>query len=221
MTSDKDRPRTDPAWVAARFDRIARTYPLFERLLCVPASARRRAIERSQVGPGDRVLVVGCGHGPSLKQLSTTVGQHGQVVGVDLSEGMLQRAHRTVAKHALANVQLLQVDLFTYRPEEGFQAILFEFSLSSFGEPLAGLRHAWSMLEPGGRLVLLDGQLPPSLRWFTRPLMPLIRWVLERTVLGDPDMRPIEALRELGVEPEIHWFRHRMYFAAEITKPIR
>ena len=67
-------------------------------------------------------------------------------------------------------------------------------------------------------MVVLDGQLPPKLRWLTHPLMPLIRWPLERTVLGDPDMRSIEALEQLGSEVHLAWFRRGTYFVAQLLK---
>lgn len=210
--------RSDTHWVKRRFDRITPYYPWIERLLLVPQNARRRAVEGLQLGVGGHVLVVGCGRGPSLEALSKLVGPEGSVVGLDLSGKMLQRAQRIVEQKALSNVELLQQNLFQHTPEEPVDAVLFEFSLSSFGDPHRGLKHTWSHLKVGGRMVVLDGQLPPRLRWLTRPLMPLIRWTLERTVLGDPDMRPIEALEQLGSEVHLEWFRRRTYFVAQLLK---
>jgi hypothetical protein len=65
---------------------------------------------------------------------------------------------------------------------------------------------------------VLDGQLPPKFQWLSRPLMPLIRWTLERTVLGDPDMRPMEELQKLGPVVHVEWFRGRTYFVAQLIK---
>ena len=130
--------RSDTHWVKRRFDRITPYYPWIERLLLVPQNARRRAVEGLQLGPGGHVLVVGCGQGPSLEALSKLVGPEGSVVGLDLSGKMLQRAQRIVEQKALSNVELLQQNLFQHTPEEPVDAVLFEFSLSSFGDRTEG-----------------------------------------------------------------------------------
>jgi len=207
----------DPCWVEARFDRIASTYPLFERLFLLPPKSRTRAVVQLQLQAGDRVLSIGCGRGPMLPQLSRFVGVNGRVVGIDLSRRMLDVAEQCVQKQQLRNVDLLHADLFSYSPEERFDAILFGFSLTSFGDPRAALEYAWQLLASGGRLVVLDGQLPPNLRWLTRPVMPLIRRFLEATVLGDPDMRPMEAMGQLA-PVDVDFFRGEAYFVARLLK---
>ena len=187
----RPNPRADPRWVAARFDRIARSYGLFERLFMVPGQCRKRAVERLGIREGHRILDVGIGHGPQLLAISTPAGDQGRVVGVDLSTGMLDRARDRIREHDLWNVELRHMNI---------------------------LDHVWRCIRPGGRLVVLDAQIPPTLKWITRPLMPAIRWFLERTVLGDPDMRPLEHLADLGGHMEVEWFRGRTYFVACIGK---
>ncbi|MEZ4737854.1 MAG: class I SAM-dependent methyltransferase [Flavobacteriales bacterium] len=211
--------RTDPDWVAERFDRIASSYSLFERLFLVPRNAAERAVEQLQLRDGQYVLEVGCGKGPLLPSLSNAVGELGRVVALDLSEKMLIPAQCRIQENGLRNVELLHSDLFDHDDRGRSDAALFAFSLSSFGEPARALRNVWNRLGPGGRLVVLDGQLPPRLSWITRPAMPAIRWFLEHTVLGDPDMRPLELLADLGGHMEVEWFRGRTYFVACVTKP--
>lgn len=210
--------RSDPKWVAERFDRIAPSYGLFERLFLVPRKAAARAVQQLQLRDGQRVLEVGCGKGPLLVPLSSAVGEAGKVVALDLSEKMLIPAQRRVQENGLRNVELLHTDLFDHDDRERSDAALFAFSLSSFGDPTRALRNVWNRLEPGGRLVVLDGQLPPRLSWITGPALPAIRWFLAHTVLGDPDMRPLELLADLGGHMEVEWFRGRTYFVARTTK---
>ncbi|MCB0771506.1 MAG: class I SAM-dependent methyltransferase [Flavobacteriales bacterium] len=214
----RPNPRADPRWVAARFDRIARSYGLFERLFMVPGQCRKRAVERLGIREGHRILDVGIGHGPQLLAISTPAGDQGRVVGVDLSTGMLDRARDRIREHDLWNVELRHMNILDHHPIEPYDAVLLSFALSSFGEPARVLDHVWRCIRPGGRLVVLDAQIPPTLKWITRPLMPAIRWFLERTVLGDPDMRPLEHLADLGGHMEVEWFRGRTYFVACIGK---
>ena len=218
MSSYAQQPRLDPRWVEARFDRIASTYPFFERLFLLPARSRRLAVDRLRLQAGDHVLSIGCGRGPMLPRLSKAVGANGRVLGIDLSRRMLDAAERCVRKHALGNVDLVRANVFDHTSVDRFDAILFGFSLTSFGDPHAALDHAWRLLAPDGRLVVLDGQVPPCLVRCTRPIMPLIRRFLEATVLGDPDMRPVDAVRRLA-PVEVEYFRGGAYFVISASKP--
>ncbi len=205
--------------MAQRFDRIASSYWLFEKLFMVPKRARTRAVELLHLEIGDRVLSVGCGHGPDLPDLSKAVGPAGLVVGVDLSSGMLQGSRSRIMKAKLTNVELVHCDVQRYTSAHPFDAVLFPFSLTSTGDPATVLHHVWTLLAPGGRSVVLDAQIPPRLEGLIRPVMPLLRRFMEATVLGDPDMRPIEELGKLGSKVDVEWMRGGTYFLATLIKP--
>ncbi len=212
--------RLDPTKVAARFDRIAPIYPFFEWLFRVPQELRQRSVDLMGLHPGDRAISVGCGQGKSLPLLANAVGENGRVIGVDLSRGMLRRALRRCRDRGLRNVELVHSDINAHHSRIPWDAVLFSFSLTTFGDPRTVLLHSWKQLRPGGKLVVLDGQLPSSIpQWILRPCMPLIRTFLEATVLGDPDMPTLDVLRVLGAEVDVERTRSGTYFIARITKP--
>ena len=78
----------------AIFSRHAAGYErLLEQILSRgEALGRRRAIELIDVQPGMRVLDLACGPGTLTRRLATAVAPDGEVVGVDLAAGMIQRA---------------------------------------------------------------------------------------------------------------------------------
>lgn len=219
LSGSVPQPRLNSKWVEARFDRIAGSYWVFERLFLVPPTARQRSVDLLQLQPGDRALSVGCGQGKALKAISRGVQASGNVVGVDLSAEMLKRAYDQLIEHSLGNVLLVKKDFLTFEPEHKFNAVLFSLSLTSFGEPSKALHHAWELLLPGGRLVVLDAQLPPKLGLLTKPMMQLIRKFLEATVLGDPDMRTLAELEQLAPIVRLEHFRKETYFVALLKKP--
>ena len=78
--------------VRAMFDRIAPVYDVMNRVMTVGLDQRwRRLTVQSVVRPGDRVLDACCGTG-DLAVAARAAG--GDVVGLDFSERMLERARR-------------------------------------------------------------------------------------------------------------------------------
>jgi SAM-dependent methyltransferase len=73
-------------------DTPARDYALKLRLFNALAEPElRQAIASLRLGPGMRVLDVGCGTGESLRWLAAAVAPDGLAVGVDLSASHLRR----------------------------------------------------------------------------------------------------------------------------------
>ena len=81
------------------YDSMSRYYDL----IAGPSeeSFRQRGLRLLAPQPGEYILEIGCGTGPSLPALTARVGDAGCVVGIDLSGGMLAQAHRKNTPAAL------------------------------------------------------------------------------------------------------------------------
>ncbi len=67
-------------------------------------------LEAVAIQPGDRVLDVGCGSGDLSLAAAATTGSQGRVVGIDLSDPMLQTARRRASAAGLCNVSFVVGD---------------------------------------------------------------------------------------------------------------
>jgi SAM-dependent methyltransferase len=107
---------------------------------------------------GDTVLDVGCGTGQCSIEAARKVGG-GEVLGVDLSEVMLEVARRRARAAGMANVSFVKGDaqVHPFAPR-AFDAVIGRTSVMFFGDPAAGLGNLFAALRPGGRLVLLVWQ---------------------------------------------------------------
>jgi ubiquinone/menaquinone biosynthesis C-methylase UbiE len=119
--------------------------------------ARRRELVREAlgVGPGERVLDVGCGPGFYVAELLEAVGSDGAVVGVDSSEAMLALAAMRCAGHE--NADFRAADATALPVDDGsFDAALSVQVLEYVADVPAALGELRRALRPGGRLVLWD-----------------------------------------------------------------
>jgi demethylmenaquinone methyltransferase/2-methoxy-6-polyprenyl-1,4-benzoquinol methylase len=168
------------------FDRIAGVYDLMNGVMTAGLHHRwrARAADLARVGPGDRVLDVATGTGDLAVELSGRVAPGGEVVGMDFSEAMLERAR---AKAPALRFESGDAQALAYADDE-FDAATVGFGARNFGDLAQGLSEMARVVKPGGRVVVLEITTPtrPPLStffslWFDR-LVPLIG-----KVAGDSD----------------------------------
>ncbi len=163
----------EPEAVETMFDRIAPVYDRMNRLMTAGLDKRwRRQTAERVVCLGDRVLDAACGTGDLA--LADLLAGAGEVVGVDFSEPMLERARQKSNA-----IDWVRGDLSALPfPDAGFQAATVGFGLRNVPDLDRALRELRRVLEPGGRLGILEmtrprGPLAPFYRlWFDR-LVPL------------------------------------------------
>jgi demethylmenaquinone methyltransferase/2-methoxy-6-polyprenyl-1,4-benzoquinol methylase len=206
----------DRAFIRRRYDRISSLIVFFEWLFFLPAGFRREAAAWLGLKRGDSVLEIGCGTGRNLPYLREAVGAGGQVYGVDLSAGMLARAHDLTEANNWANVSLVQADAAEYVAPRPLDAILFGLSYNTMPHHLTVLRHALTQLRPGGRLVIMDAKVPPGLGG--RLILPLSVWLMKLTVLGNPHIRPWDHLAPLTEDFVMQEFLLGSYYICRGTK---
>jgi demethylmenaquinone methyltransferase / 2-methoxy-6-polyprenyl-1,4-benzoquinol methylase len=160
--------------VRRMFDRIAPVYDAMNRVMTAGLDQRwRRATVRQTVRPGDRVLDACCGTG-DLAIAAKKAGA-GNVVGVDFSPRMLDRARRKAPELEWVNGDVLALPF----EDASFESAVVGFGVRNVEDLGAALRELRRVLRPGGRLGILEittprGLLRPFYRlWFDR-IVPLL-----------------------------------------------
>lgn len=104
--------------------------------------------DAAAITTGNKVLDVGCGTGVLAREALRRVGQKGQVVGLDLNEGML-----AVAARAEPKIRWRQGDAASLPFDDAsFDVVVSQFALMYFPDRVASLSQMWRTLAPGGRL---------------------------------------------------------------------
>ena len=146
------------------FDSIAPRYDLLNRILSGGIDQRWRRIvmkEILEVGPG-RVLDVATGTA-DLALMAARMGVP-KVVGVDISNEMLEVGRRKVEKGKLSDRVDLQNGDAEKLPfsDRQFDAATVAFGVRNFEDLGEGLRQIHRVLRPGGKLVVLEFSRPKA-----------------------------------------------------------
>jgi ubiquinone/menaquinone biosynthesis C-methylase UbiE len=105
------------------------------------------------LGPGGRVLDVGCGAGGALLPAARRVGETGEAVGVDLSEGMVARAREAASAEGLDWVRAEVMDGASLSfGDESFDAVLCGFTLAAIPDAPGALGEMRRVLRPTGSI---------------------------------------------------------------------
>jgi ubiquinone/menaquinone biosynthesis C-methylase UbiE len=127
-------------------------------------AVRKRSVRALNLQPGDTVVEVGCGTGLNFSLLQEAVGPEGRIVGVDLTDAMLEQARRRVERRGWSNIELVHSDAAQYRFPEGVNGLLSTFAITLVPEFDAVIQNGASALAPGGRWVVSDFKMSDGWR---------------------------------------------------------
>jgi S-adenosylmethionine-diacylgycerolhomoserine-N-methlytransferase len=141
---------------------------------------RDQLLDRLAPSPGGSILEIGCGTGRNLIGAAQRYGD-AKLFGIDISQEMLKSALGNMSRMGfdkrvrVACADATSFDAVASLGQHQFDRIYFSYTLSMVPEWQSALRHAYSLLAPGGELHIVDfGQcegLPRSFRAL------LFRWL--------------------------------------------
>ena len=141
----------ETSFVEGVYEKMASVYDLFFGLPL--HHGRAKAIRRMAIKPDDQILEVGVGTGISLPLYPRKCS----VTGIDLSDGMLERARERVEQYNLRNVRLIQMDATQLKfPDKSFDIVYAPYFINCVPDPLAVTREMRRVCKSGGRLVFLN-----------------------------------------------------------------
>jgi SAM-dependent methyltransferase len=118
-----------------------------------------------RIEPNDHVLDVGCGSGQTTRDAARFAAA-GNVVGVDKSVSMIERARRLTGTAGLHNVSFLHADAETHHfPSESFDIAISRFGTMFFADPTSAFANIARALRPGGRLIMMVWQQHDRNEW--------------------------------------------------------
>ena len=115
--------------------------------------SREAAVRGLPVQPGDRVLEVGVGTGEALPLYP----DHCKILGIDLSENMLEKAHDRVRMHQLNHVALQQMDAGRMNlTDDSFDIVMAAYVVTAVPDYRTVVNEMIRVCKPGGLIVMLN-----------------------------------------------------------------
>ena len=138
-------------FVAKVYEKLASTYDFtFGPTL---HTGRLQAIQRMGIKPGDRVLEVGVGTGIN----ASLYPRDCSVIGIDLSDSMLEKARERIARKGVTNLRLLEMDAADIKfADNSFDIVYAPYLISVVPNPVAVVREMCRVCRPGGRIIVLN-----------------------------------------------------------------
>ncbi len=169
VVPDKTSNQTKKEQVAGMFDDIAYRYDFLNRFLSggLDIGWRKKALGYLKDLKPQKMLDVATGTA-DVAIMASALLKPNLIIGIDISDGMLEIGRKKVAKLNLQNtIKLLNGDSETINFENGsFDAVTVAFGVRNFQNLEKGISEIFRVLRPGGKLVVLE---------FSKPKFPLVK----------------------------------------------
>ncbi len=115
------------------------------------------AINYAEPQTGEVCVDLGSGRGTDVLRMAELVGETGFVYGIDISDGMLDKARRNAEKFGVTNVSFIRCELEKLElPDKVANLVISNCTLNHAAEKQLVWNEIYRILKKGGRFVISD-----------------------------------------------------------------
>jgi SAM-dependent methyltransferase len=115
------------------------------------------AINFSEPQPGEICVDLGCGRGNDVIRMAQSAGEKGLAYGLDISDGMIEKAQKNAAKLGVSNVQFIKSELESLKlPSNIADLLISNCTINHASDKTAVWNEIYRVLKKGGRFVVSD-----------------------------------------------------------------
>ena len=150
-----DKKRHDE-YVAKEFDRAAERYDDSRVVRSYQRRTQALVVDDLRIERGMRVLDLGCGTGTATLEIASHLEGTGKVVGLDLSEEMLEQAKQKLTELGYTNVEFVLRSASDLNYDEYFDHVLSTNAFHHFADKQDVFARVYKSLRPGGIFMVQD-----------------------------------------------------------------
>jgi ubiquinone/menaquinone biosynthesis C-methylase UbiE len=195
------------------YDSLSKTYDIWGKL--AETKARNRAIEFADIDDGQKILEVAVGTGLAFYEI-VNKNPNGTNTGIDISQGMLNKAKKRLLSLSGANYQLKIGNAFNIEEEtEHFDLLVnsYMFDLIAFDEMDSVLTEFKRVLKKDGKLILVNMTTGET---FGSGIYSLIYRLSPRAFGGCRGVRLSEKLQQNGFQVQTREYHQQLLFPSEV-----
>lgn len=144
--------------IQSLFNGIAPGYDLANDLITFGLARgwRKQLVKWSEVKKGQSVLDCACGTGDLAFEFKRAVGEDGEVIGTDFSQGMLDQApQKAKALNLDVKFEWADVTQLSYESDR-FDVTSIGYGIRNVNDPIKALQEMARVTKPGGCVMILE-----------------------------------------------------------------
>jgi len=168
---------------------------------------REHAVRHLNLSPGERVLEVGVGTGLGLPSYPRSC----EIVGIDLSDGMLNKCRQRIDVYGLKQVKVMRMDAGAMEfADDSFDAVMAAYVVTAVPDYRKVMLEMIRVCKPGGRIILLNhfsngNPLIAAIEKVISPLCKQLGWRTDLSLASVLDGTHLTVIHKQKVNPFRIW----------------
>jgi len=194
---------------AAKVERVYSSYAkvydhIFGKIF---RDGRQHAVRHLTLAPGERVLEVGVGTGLALPFYPRSC----EIVGIDLSDGMLEKCRERMEEFGLHHVAVMRMDAAAMEfADNSFDAVMAAYVVTAVPDYRKVMMEMIRVCKPGGRIILLNhfsngNPLIAAIEKVISPLCKQLGWRTDLSLASVLDGTHLTVIHKQKVNPFRIW----------------
>ncbi|AFS82879.1 class I SAM-dependent methyltransferase [Candidatus Nitrosopumilus sediminis] len=138
---------------------------------------RKMTVNSLELSKGDTVVELGCGTGLNFSLILDKIGEEGKLIGVDITDKMLDQAKKRVNGRRWKNVELVESDFAKYQFPQKLDGIFATGALQYSIQYDKIIKQGHDALKPNKKFAIMDFKMSqgpakifaPLIIFFTKP----------------------------------------------------
>lgn len=193
----------------AKVERVYTSYAgIYDRIFGkVFHEGRESAIRNLNVQPDEKILEVGIGTGLALPMYP----RHCRIVGIDFSEGMLEKARARAKEHRMTHVELHRMDAGAMDfADDMFDTVVAAYVVTAVPDYRKVVNEMIRVCRPGGRIIMLNhfsngNKVIAAMEKVISPLTKHLGWRTDLSLSTVLEGTSLHVARKQNVNPLRFW----------------